>query len=138
MLPSQSAEHVSLGIGDDAAEVRHGAGTTLLSVDGFRSMVDDPYLLGRICAHHSLNDLYAMGARPASALAFATIPLMAEPMMEDDLHHLRGVVDVLNASDTPLVGGHSTEGAELSIALTVTGTPGQTTLTKSGAQVGMC
>ena len=136
MLPSQSAEHVSLGIGD-AAEVRHGAGTTLLSVDGFRSMVDDPYLLGRICAHHSLNDLYAMGARPTSALAFATIPLMAEPMMEDDLHQLlRGVVDVLNASDTPLVGGHSAEGAELSIALTVTGTPGQTTLTKSGAQVG--
>ena len=136
-LPSQSAEHVSLGIGDDAAEVRHGTGTTLLSVDGFRAMVDDPYLLGRICAHHSLNDLYAMGAQPTSALALATIPLMAEPMMEDDLHQLlRGVVDVLNASDTPLVGGHSAEGAELSIALTVTGTPGQTTLTKSGAQVG--
>jgi selenide,water dikinase len=136
-LPSQSAEHVSLGIGDDAAEVRHGAGTTLLSVDGFRPMVDDPYLLGRICAHHSLNDLYAMGAKPTSALAFATIPLMAEPMMEDDLHQLlRGVVDVLNANDTPLVGGHSAEGAELSIALTVTGTPGHTTLTKSGAQVG--
>ena len=136
-LPSQSAEHVSLGIGDDAAEVRHGTGTTLLSVDGFRAMVDDPYLLGRICAHHSLNDLYAMGAQPTSALALATIPLMAEPMMEDDLHQLlRGVVDVLNASDTPLVGGHSAEGAELSIALTVTGTPGLTTLTKSGAQVG--
>ncbi len=136
-LPSQSAEHVSLGIGDDAAEVRHGTGTTLLSVDGFRAMLDDPYLLGRICAHHSLNDLYAMGAQPTSALALATIPLMAEPMMEDDLHQLlRGVVDVLNASDTPLVGGHSAEGAELSIALTVTGTPGQTTLTKSGAQVG--
>lgn len=136
-LPSQSAEHVSLGIGDDAAEVRHGTGTTLLSVDGFRAMVDDPYLLGRICAHHSLNDLYAMGAQPTSALALATIPLMAEPMMEDDLHQLlRGVVDVLNASDTPLVGGHSAEGAELSIALTVTGTPGQTTLTKSGARVG--
>jgi selenide,water dikinase len=136
-LPSQSAEHVSLGIGDDAAEVRHGTGTTLLSVDGFRAMVDDPYLLGRICAHHSLNDLYAMGAQPMSALALATIPLMAEPMMEDDLHQLlRGVVDVLNASDTPLVGGHSAEGAELSIALTVTGTPGQTTLTKSGARVG--
>ena len=136
-LPSQSAAHVTLGIGDDAAEVRHGTATTLLSVDGFRAMIDDPYLLGRICAHHSLNDLYAMGAQPASALALATIPLMAEAMMEDDLHQLlRGVVDVLNASHTPLVGGHSAEGAELSIALTVTGNPGQTTLTKSGAQVG--
>jgi selenide,water dikinase len=136
-LPSQSAAHVTLGIGDDAAEVRHGTGATLLSVDGFRAMIDDPYLLGRICAHHSLNDLYAMGAQPVSALALATIPFMAEAMMEDDLHQLlRGVVDVLNASNTPLVGGHSAEGAELSIALTVTGTPGQTTLTKAGAQEG--
>ena len=70
-LPTQSAPHVVLGIGDDAAEVRHGTGSTLLSVDGFRAMIDDPYLLGRICAHHSLNDLYAMGAQPASALALS-------------------------------------------------------------------
>ena len=49
---------------------------------------------------------------------------------------LSGAVDVLNKSDAPLVGGHSAEGAELSIALTVTGAPGQTTLRKSGAQVG--
>ena len=136
-LPTQSAPHVVLGIGDDAAEVRHGTGSTLLSVDGFRAMIDDPYLLGRICAHHSLNDLYAMGAQPASALALVTIPLMAEPMMEEELYQLlSGAVDVLNKSDAPLVGGHSAEGAELSIALTVTGAPGQTTLRKSGAQVG--
>ena len=136
-LPTQSAPHVALGIGDDAAEVRHGTGSTLLSVDGFRAMIDDPYLLGRICAHHSLNDLYAMGAQPASALALVTIPLMAEPMMEEELFQLlSGAVDVLNKSGAPLVGGHSAEGAELSIALTVTGTPGQTTLRKSGAQVG--
>jgi len=136
-LPTQSAPHVVLGIGDDAAEVRHGTGSTLLSVDGFRAMIDDPYLLGRICAHHSLNDLYAMGAQPASALALVTIPLMAEPMMEEELYQLlSGAVDVLNKSGAPLVGGHSAEGAELSIALTVTGAPGQTTLRKSGAQVG--
>ena len=136
-LPTQSAPHVVLGIGDDAAEVRHGTGSTLLSVDGFRAMIDDPYLLGRICAHHSLNDLYAMGAQPASALALVTIPLMAEPMMEEELYQLlSGAVDVLNKNGSPLVGGHSAEGAELSIALTVTGTPGQITLRKSGAQVG--
>ena len=136
-LPTQSAPHVVLGIGDDAAEVRHGTRSTLLSVDGFRAMIDDPYLLGRICAHHSLNDLYAMGAQPASALALVTIPLMAEPMMEEELYQLlSGAVDVLTKSGAPLVGGHSAEGAELSIALTITGTPGQTTLRKSGAQVG--
>jgi selenide,water dikinase len=45
-------------------------------------------------------------------------------------------VDVLNAHGAPLVGGHSAEGAELSIALTVTGAPGEVTLTKAGGQVG--
>ena len=45
-LPDQAAEHVALGIGDDAAQVSHGSGSTLLSVDGFRAMIDDPYLLG--------------------------------------------------------------------------------------------
>ena len=48
--------------------------------------------------------------------------------MEEELYQLlSGAVDVLNKNGSPLVGGHSAEGAELSIALTVTGTPGQTT-----------
>jgi selenide,water dikinase len=66
-----------------------------------------------------------------------TLPLMAEHMMEEDLFQLlSGAVDVLNAHGAPLVGGHSAEGAELSIALTVTGAPGEVTLTKAGGQVG--
>lgn len=136
-LPEQKADHVTLGMGDDAALVMHRGGSTVMSVDGFRTMVDDPYRFGRICAHHSLNDLFAMGARPASALALVTVPLMSERMMEEDLYQLlSGAVDVLNAADTPLVGGHSAEGAELSMALTVTGTPGPATLTKGGGAVG--
>ena len=70
-------------------------------------MIDDPYLLGRICAHHSLNDLFAMGATPTAALALATLPLMAQRMMEEDLFQLlSGAVDVLNTHGAPLVGGH--------------------------------
>ena len=45
-LPDQAAEHVALGIGDDAAQVSHGSGSTLLSVDGFRAMIDDPICSG--------------------------------------------------------------------------------------------
>ena len=136
-LPEQKADHVTLGMGDDAALVMHNGGRTVMSVDGFRSMVDDPYRFGRICAHHSLNDLFAMGAKPASALALVTVPLMSERLMEEELYQLlRGAVDVLNGADTPLVGGHSAEGAELTMALTVTGTPAPLTLTKGGGAVG--
>ena len=136
-LPVQSSENVVLGIGDDAALVRNNGIGTLLTVDGFRAMTSDPYLFGRIAAHHSLNDIFAMGASPVAALALVTVPLMAESLMEEDLFQmLSGVTDVLGEHGVALAGGHSAEGAELSIGLTVTGSAGADSLTKSGAQIG--
>ena len=136
-LPQQHAAYVSLGIGDDAAQITNQGSQTLLTVDGFRAMLDDPYLFGRITAHHSLNDIFAMAAQPTAALAFVTLPLMAAHMMEEELFQvLSGAVSVLNEASVPLVGGHSAEGAELSLALTVTGSAEGQTLTKAGAQLG--
>jgi selenide,water dikinase len=94
-------------------------------------------LFGRITAHHALNDVLAMGAAGTAALALATVPLMSESLMEEDLFQLlRGAVDVLNAHGVPLVGGHSAEGVEMSLGLTVTGAATDTMLTKSGLQAG--
>jgi selenide,water dikinase len=136
-LPSQARSDIAIGIGDDAAVLELPAGPLLLTVDGFRSLIDDPYRFGRIVAHHSLNDVLAMGGRPRAALALATVPLMAEVMMEDELYWLlRGAVDVLNEHGVALVGGHSTEGAELSLGLTITGQAGPTLLTKAGLRAG--
>ena len=43
-------------------------------------------------------------------------------MIEEELFQvLSGAVSVLNTASVPLVGGHSAEGAELGVALTVTG-----------------
>ncbi len=133
-LPPQNFSQVALGIGDDAAIIRSDGHDVILTVDGFRSLVSDTYLFGRITAHHALNDIFAMGGKGVSALALATVPLMAEAMMEDDLYQmLRGAVDVLNDHGVALVGGHSAEGAELSLGLTVTGVvDGGPLLTKSG------
>ncbi|MCP5181766.1 MAG: selenide, water dikinase SelD [Pseudomonadales bacterium] len=131
-LPIRPRDDVLLGIGDDAAEVRTGD-SVLVTTDGLRAMVDDPYLFGRLVTHHNLNDLFAMGAVPTSAVALATVPLMAQPLMEAELLALlRGVVDVLEAHDVPLVGGHSAEGAELFLGLTLTGRRGAVLLRKSG------
>ena len=136
-LPAQSSVNLKLGIGDDAAEVINTGATTLATVDGFRSMVSDPYLFGRIAAHHSLNDIFAMAAKPTAALAFVTVPLMAEAMMEDELFQLMsGLVDVLNAHDVVLAGGHSAEGAELNVGLTVLGASAGEISTKAAAQIG--
>ena len=136
-LPLQDGPGLIQGIGDDAAVLAAGPAPLVLSIDGFRALVDDPYLFGRITAHHSLNDIYAMGAAPTSALALATVPLMAEAMMEDDLYQmLAGAVAVLNDLGVPLVGGHSAEGAELSLGLSLTGTLVAPALAKGGALPG--
>ena len=136
-LPPQRGPGLVQGIGDDAAVLESNAAPLVLSIDGFRALVDDPHLFGRIAAHHSLNDIYAMGAAPTSALALATVPLMAGPMMEEDLYQmLAGAVAVLNDCGVPLVGGHSAEGAELSLGLSVSGALVEPALRKGGGRPG--
>ncbi len=110
------------GIGDDAAVIQVAAGRLAVSCDGFRAMIDDGYRFGRVSAHHALNDIFAMGARPSFALALATVPSMAPAMMEEDLFQMMaGALAVFRAHDVDLVGGHSAEAAELGIAFTVSG-----------------
>ena len=136
-LPEQRHPELVQGIGEDAAVLRGQSEPLLLTVDGFRSLVDDPYRFGRITAHHSLNDIYAMGARPTGALAIATVPLMAERMMEEELYELlKGATGALNEDGVPLVGGHSSEGPELSLGLAVTGKAEQPLWTKAGCRAG--
>ena len=114
---------VGLDAPDDAAVASLPPGKLLVqSVDAFRSMLDDPWLFGRITANHCLSDLYAMGAEPCSALAIVTIPHGLESKMEillEDL--LSGAVTVLNEGGAALVGGHTSEGAEVQLGLSVSG-----------------
>ncbi len=92
------------------------------SVDYFRAFIDDPYLFGKIAANHSLSDLFAMGAEAQSAMAIATVPHGNEAAVERQLGEMMaGAVEVLNESGAALVGGHSSEGAELAFGLSVTG-----------------
>ena len=125
------------GIGDDAAVVQVAAGNVALSCDGFRAMIDDAYRFGRICAHHALNDLFAMGARPTFALALASVPAMADALMEEDLFQmLSGALSVFRAHGVDLIGGHSAEAAELGLAFTVVGGVGDDPLVKDGLSPG--
>jgi selenide, water dikinase len=123
----QPAANAAVAIGldspDDAAMIAFpGAPPLLQSVDFFRAMVTDPFLFGQIAAHHALNDIYAMGALPDTALAIATLPPARPAITEHDLFHmLRGALDVFEASGVVLIGGHSAEGAELALGFAVTG-----------------
>src|SRR5882762_6206741 len=81
------------------------------TVDYFKAFVNDPYLFGRIAALNAVSDLYAMNARPFSALAIATLPYARGPIQEAQLYELlAGAVRSLDETGTVLAGGHTTEG----------------------------
>ncbi len=130
---------VGLDAPDDAALVDVGGDKLALhTVDYFRAIVDDPYVLGKIAANHSLGDVYAMGGEPQTALAIATVPYGIEAKVEADLSAMMaGANDVLRAAGCALVGGHTSEGAELALGFAVNGlVPRGAALRKSGLAPG--
>jgi selenide,water dikinase len=85
-----------------------------------------------------LSDIFAMGATPQSALAVVTVPYGTEAKIEETLYQLlSGAMRVLCAAQSPLIGGHTTEDAQLAFGLTCNGlaTPNQL-LRKGGMKPG--
>jgi len=114
---------VGLDAPDDAAVVDTGGPRlSVHTVDYFRAIIDDPYRFGMIAANHALGDVYAMGAEPQTALAIATVPYGIEAKVEADLSDMmQGANEILRDAGCALVGGHTSEGAELSLGFAVNG-----------------
>ena len=138
-LPAPTHPDVLVGFegGDDAAVLRVPPGKLLVqSVDHFRTFIDDPYLFGRIATNHCLSDLFAMGAEPRTAQAMVTLPFAAPEKVEQDLFDLlSGVTEALAEVGAALAGGHTAEGPECALGLTVNGLC-DTALRKTGAAGG--
>ena len=137
--PPRADIPLGLAAADDAAVTLPPPGMAVVqSVDHFRAFLDDPYLFGQVAAAHALSDLHAMGAKPWTALAIATVPFMPGRKMQDDLAAMmHGAALVLKAEHCALIGGHSGEGAELSLGFAVTGLADPAAIwTKSGLRPG--
>jgi selenide,water dikinase len=98
--------------------------------------VDDPYQFGRIAAANALSDIYAMGARPVTAMNLAFFPACSmEAGVLAEL--LAGGQEALNEAGCCLVGGHTVEDDELKYGLSISGTIHPTRIIRnSTARVG--
>jgi selenide,water dikinase len=114
---------IGLDAPDDAAVVTVPVGQVMVqTIDYFRALVNDAFVFGQICTHHCLNDIFAMGAEPQSAMAIVTLPHAMESGLEETLYQLlSGATQVLHQSNAVLIGGHTIEGAELAFGLSCNG-----------------
>jgi len=106
---------------DDAGVYRISPGCALVeTADIITPLVDDPYTFGRIAAANAVSDIYAMGARPVTAMNLVFFPASALPS-EVLRAILEGGKAVLDEAGVCLVGGHTVEDDELKYGLSITG-----------------
>lgn len=138
-LPVQRDARVLVGheTGDDAAVIQLTDTLALVqTTDIFTPIVDDPYTFGQIAAANALSDIYAMGAKPLSALSFVGWPL-AVTGPEALAEVLRGATERCLAAGIVISGGHSIVDQEPKFGLFVTGlVHPQQVVRNAGAQAG--
>jgi selenide, water dikinase len=138
-LPPAHDPRVLVGIdtGDDAAVIKLTDELALVeTVDIFTPIVDDPFDYGRIAAANALSDIYAMGARPLSALSFIAWPMSTlgpEPLGRV----LEGAAAICREAGIAIAGGHSIVDEEPKFGLFVSGlVHPERAVTNAGAKPG--
>ena len=105
---------------DDAGVYRLDERRALVqTVDFFTPVVDDPIAYGRIAGANALSDIYAMGARPLTALAIAGFPKEADRSILSAI--FTGGLQALQEAGVALLGGHTVQDQEIKFGYAVTG-----------------
>nr|WP_155523852.1 selenide, water dikinase SelD [Nodosilinea nodulosa] len=124
-FPAVASDAVLIGLEDpdDAAVVAVPPGlATVHTVDYFTALIDDPFLFAQIALKHCLSDLYAMGAKPHTALAIVQVPYATPAKQAEMLYQiLAGTFKGLLVNDAVLIGGHTTVGSQLALGFACNG-----------------
>ena len=120
------SDSIQAGPLDDAAFLPPVPPNTraIQTIDYFKCppLLQDPFIFGYISAVHAMSDCYAMNGVPTSALALAVVPFASPKKTEEELYQLMaGASAALADAGCKLIGGHTSEGAELAMGFSVTG-----------------
>jgi len=116
---------------DDAGVYQIASDAALVqTVDFFTPIVDDPYTFGQIAAANSLSDIYAMGARPLTALALVCFPEKGDLEILERI--LAGGLSKMIEAGCTIIGGHSIRDEETKFGYSVTGTVNPARVMKNG------
>jgi selenide,water dikinase len=121
-LPNNVDANLLVGINqaDDAGVYKINDRQALVqTVDFFPPIVDDPFWFGQIAASNALSDIYAMGARPLTALNIVGFPPKMPQQVLQDI--LRGGQEKIAEAGAVIVGGHSIKDNELKYGVACTG-----------------
>ncbi len=121
-LPKQNNENVIVGYetSDDAGVFRLNNDIALVqTVDFFTPIADEPEIYGQIAAINSLNDVYAMGGKPISALSIVCYPQKGNWNILGEI--LLGGQKTMNEENVVILGGHSVDDQEIKFGYCVTG-----------------
>ncbi len=102
---------------DDSIDIELlNSGKTLIqSVDGFPSLVSDPWLNGRLLAFHSCSDIWACGGSVISAQSVVNLPTLSHDLQQELLFQvLEGINSALVIQGANLIGGHTLESRKIS------------------------
>ena len=136
----RAGRDVLLGPGDDAAALRVGGTTLLVTTDAlvegvhFRAGWYSPRALGARAYGVNASDIAAMGGRPFAAVMALEVPGDVRAATLDGI--VAGFVAAAGAHGAVLVGGNLTRGPVLAITVTLLGRAGSRLVTRSGARAG--
>jgi selenide,water dikinase len=135
-LPQTARADVLTGPGDDAAILQIGEQKQVLTTDHLKEFTADPALMARITAVHALGDIWSMGAASQAALANIVLPRMSPDLQARTMAEIMGAAsEIFTQVGAEIVGGHTTQGAEMTIGFTLTGLV-DAPITQAGAQPG--
>ncbi len=136
VLPKVTDPNVLVGTEDDAGVYQLSDELAIVqTVDFFTPVVDDGFDFGAIAAANALSDIYAMGAKPLTALNLVAFPKDGPLAVLSDI--MRGGAEKAREAGVVIIGGHSIDDKEPKYGMAVTGVvhPGRI-VQKSGAKPG--